>query len=134
MLSFRNLQDVGTATAPQLMQTFFWAMFTLNTNRIVEISDWPAEGADKEIENLIRDAEHAVATGKTPWQMPESGFRAVREVPLENGDSAIVIEASVGGEMDRTAFRVRRVGNEWRVVIGKGGPQEVKLSAEQMRD
>jgi hypothetical protein len=133
MLTFESVRDVGTATSAELIQTFFWAMFTANTNRIWEIGDWSTEGADKEFANLVRDATKAAAEISSDPRRYQVGFQPTREVPLENGDVALVVEANEGGKTDRTAFRIRRVGNEWRMVMGKGGPQEVKLSEDQMR-
>jgi hypothetical protein len=39
-----------------------------------------------------------------------------------------------GPDSHRTAMRIRRVGAEWHLVVGKNGPQEVKLSEDLLRD
>ena len=36
-------------------------------------------------------------------------------------------------DVHRMAARVRRVGNEWRIVMDEQGPEEVKLPEDQMR-
>jgi hypothetical protein len=134
-IPLQDARDVGTATGTDLVQTFFWAMFTVNTNRLFEIGDWSAEGAVKEFEELMRTAGRAIEEMKTR-PLIELAFRPVREIPLPDGDTAVVFEEFSGDDNSthRTAFRVRRSGNEWRMVIGKGGPQEVKLSEEMLRE
>jgi hypothetical protein len=132
-ISLQSLQDAGTDTGAQLVQTFFWAFISVNTNRILEIGDWSGDGAAEGAATLVGGAAQAVAEGKRET-LSGAGFRPVREVPLPDGDTAMIVELIDNTESHRTAFRIRRNGNSWRMVMGKGGPQEVKLTDDMLRD
>ena len=134
-VSFLDAQDVGAASGEALFQTFLWAMRTFDTNRIVELLDVSAEGAREDVEKMLSHLPSDADRAEMEHDTADKGFRVIREVPLPDGDVAVVIEATEGSgpEPHREAVRIRRAGNEWRIVAGKHGPEEVKLDPEQMK-
>jgi hypothetical protein len=133
-ISLRDAQDVGAATGESMMQTFMWAMRTADTNRIAGLLDASAEGAQQSLEQMLRSLPDAAARGEFERAEASMAFHIVREVPLPDGDTALVVEVSgpPDGAPDRKAVRTRRSGNEWRIVLGKHGPEEIQLTPEQM--
>ncbi len=133
-ISIQDAREVGNATPEALFQSFLWAFRTGDTNRIIALGDWSAEGGREEIEKMAREVSKAMASAEFEKESKDLGFRIVRQIQLEDGDSAVVMEVGKGADSNRMAMRARRTGNEWRLVMGKGGPQEVKLTDEQMGD
>ncbi len=134
-VSMHAARDVGAASGGELLQTMFWAMRASATNRLLEICDLNGEGAREQMEKMIRQMARSQAHD---WagKMNQFGFRVIREVPLEGGDAAVVFEPvnSDGSSPRRLATRIRRVGSEWRIVMGKNGPEGVQLSNELLND
>jgi hypothetical protein len=59
----------------------------------------------------------------------------VREVPLSNGDVAVVAEIWQNVLFKPPAIRARRVGGEWRQVVGEdGNPETVDLGEDLKSD
>ena len=129
-----DARDVGAATGETLVQTMFWAMRTVNTNRVFQLGDWSVEGARASAEKMFREMAQTAATGELERSSKDVAFVVRRQIPLDDGDAVIVMDMGKGTETNRTAYRIRRAGNEWRVVMGKNGPQEVKLREEFMQD
>lgn len=136
-ISVEEARDMGAATGEALLQSLYYAVRTGNTNRIFELGDWTAEGARQSAEKMIRELTDGAANRRD--KIGEGiAFRVVKQVPLEGGDTAVVIQLRDGKDAVRasaqSALLTRRFGNEWRVVMGKEGPVELKLSEELLRD
>ncbi len=129
-ISARDARDVGSATTEALFQTMFWAMARGDTNRVIELADWSAEGAQQQKEVMAHELAEVAADAASL----DIEFRLVRQVPLPDGDTAEIIEMSHEHSLDRMALRARRAGAEWRLVVDKNGPQEVDLGADLNRD
>lgn len=134
--SLESARDVGAATGEALFQSFLSAMSIGDTNRLFALGDWSAEGALASADEMLRELPKAVASGELQRDGKDNCFRVVRQVPLEDGDFGLILEMSVANATDnnRMAQRIRRAGNEWRLVMGKHGPSEVKLSEELLRE
>jgi RNA polymerase sigma factor (sigma-70 family) len=132
-ISVRDARDVGSATTETLFQTMFWAMARGDTNRVIELADWSAEGAQQQKEVMAHELANVAADATRPGAL-DIEFRAVRQVPLPDGDTAEIIEMSREHSLERVALRARRAGAEWRLVVDKNGPQEVDLGADLNRD
>lgn len=136
-MTVEDARDVGAATGEALMQSLYYAVRTGNTNRIFELGDWSAEGARETAAEMIRELTEGAASHREKVGVGIA-FRVVREVPLEDGDTAVVMQLRHGqGNAQasaRSALLIRRFGNQWRVVMGKQGPVELKLSDEFLRD
>ncbi len=133
-ISMMDAQDVGAASGEAMMQTFIWAMRTADTNRIAALLDASAEGAQKVVEDMLRSLPAAAERAEFDQVAATMGFHFIREMALPDGDTALIVEAlgPGGNKPDRKAVRIRRSGNDWRMVLGKSGPEEVKLTPEQM--
>ena len=125
--SLSAAQEVGAATATAMFQSIGRALANADTNRIIQLSTWSSDGAQEKIgPELAAIAAEAAREG-----FSNIAFRVVREVPLPNGDVAVVIEAWQNGQQERRAFRARRVGAEWREVVDdSGNPETVDLGAD----
>jgi hypothetical protein len=132
-ISARDARDVGSATTEALFQTMFWAMARGDTNRVIELADWSAEGAQQQKEVMARQLASFVADAARPGAL-DVEFRVVRQVPLPDGDTAEIVEMSREHSLERVALRARRAGAEWRLVVDRNGPQEVDLGADLNRD
>jgi RNA polymerase sigma factor (sigma-70 family) len=132
-ISARDARDVGSATTEALFQTMFWAVARGDTNRLMELADWSAEGAQQQKEVMAHELANVAADAARPGAL-DMEFRVVRQVPLPDGDTAEIIEMSREDSLDRVALRARRAGAEWRLVVGRNGPQEVDLGADLNRD
>jgi len=132
-ISVRDARDVGSATTEALFQTMFWAMARGDTNRVIELADWSAEGAQQQKEVMARQLASFVADAARPGAL-DVEFRVVRQVPLPDGDTAEIVEMSREHSLERVALRARRAGAEWRLVVDRNGPQEVDLGADLNRD
>jgi hypothetical protein len=115
-----------------MIQSFVWAMRTGNVRRIQELGDWSTDGAAEAADKMSRELASAVATGGV--EVDSMSIRVLRQVPLEDGDVALVTESRHGNDNHTSAQRIRRVGNEWRVVMGESGPQEVQLAEDGQSD
>jgi hypothetical protein len=137
-ISLQDARDVGAGTGEALFQTFAWAARTGNTNRLIQLIDWSAEGADKQLADMMQELPKAVASGELERNAADTGFRVLRQVPLPDGDNALVMDMvdknGETGDNHRIAARIRRVGAEWHLVMGKNGPDEVKLDDSLMGD
>jgi len=79
---------------------------------------------------LVNIDREAAADG-----LSKIAIRVVREVPLSNGDVAVVADIWQSGQVARKAFRARRIGAEWRQLVGDdGNPETVDLGADLNRD
>jgi RNA polymerase sigma factor (sigma-70 family) len=138
LVSLNDARNVGAATPEALFQTFVWAMRNADTNRMIELGDWSAEGARAQAEEMLSEFPKLIASGELEREAADKGFRLVRQVSLPDGDTAVVMDmVDMHGEtrdVHRMAARVRRVGSEWRIVMDKQGPEEVKLPKDQMGD
>jgi len=132
-ISVRDARDLGSATTEALFQTMFWAMARGDTNRVIELADWSAEGAQQQKEVMAHELANVAADAARPGAL-DIEFRVVREVPLPDGDAAEIIEMSLEHSLKRMALRARRAGAEWRLVVDRNGPQEVDLGADLNRD
>ncbi len=132
-VSLAEARDVGAASGAALFQTIMWAMKTGDTNRVIELADWSEEGARDQMADMVRDSGRARADIEAGKAL-DITFRVIREVPLDDGDVALVMEMTEDGNAHREAMRIRRAGAEWHLVVGKNGPKDVKLSDELMRD
>jgi hypothetical protein len=136
-----DAQDVGMATGSDLFQTMTWAMRMGDTNRLLQIGDWSSEEGQLGIADMMQRFQSRTSAGNEREVRPMA-FRTAKVIPLENGDSALIVEVTRAGRGEgagyskpgRQAFRVRLVGNEWRFVMGRHGPQTVQLSPEQIGD
>jgi hypothetical protein len=126
VINFRDAQDVGAASGEDLLQTFAWAMRTGNVKRLQELGDWSADGASESSEKFARELAKGAAEA-SGQDLETMSLRVIRQVPLDDGDSAMVIEARHGNDNHRSAPRIRRIGNEWKLVMGPSGPEEVQL-------
>jgi RNA polymerase sigma factor (sigma-70 family) len=133
-IRMQDARDVGAATGETLAQTFLWAVSKADTNRVLQLGDWSADGAGEQAERMMRELSAEAARGKMDRDSKEIVFRVVRQVALDDGDSALVIDMGKGTNTAREAMRIRRAGNEWRVVIGKHGPERVGPTGQFMRD
>jgi RNA polymerase sigma factor (sigma-70 family) len=134
-VSLLDTRDVGAATGEAMFQTFIWAMRTGNTNRLLELVDLSGEGARAVAEMMLRDLSKEMVNREFVRDAERKGFRAVRQISLPDGDAALVMEMSDGEfERKKIAPRIRRFGSDWRLVIGKNGPEEINLSEDQMRE
>jgi hypothetical protein len=133
LIGFREAQDVGNATPEALVQTLLWAICNTNVNRIVQLGAWPEDDGEA-IRSMFEELAKSAANGDFERKMGNASFRALRHVPLDNGDSAVILEVGPEDKLEQQSLRVRRVGNEWRMVMDKNGPQDVKLGEDQLRD
>lgn len=135
-VSLRDARDVGAATPEAMFQSFAWAIRAGDTNRMLQLLDISGESAADEVRSMVTELPREAAKPEFEREAANMGFRAVRQVPLQDGDTALVMDVYDQGRIEakRTAMRVRRAGNEWRLVIGKNGPDEVKLDEEFLRD
>ena len=125
-------RDVGSATATAMFQSLADALAKGNTNQVIQLSTWSAKGTQEKMgPELAKIAAEAAKDGYS-----NMAFRVVREVPLPSGDVAVVIEMWQNGQpARREAFRARRVGPEWRQVVGDdGNPEAVDLGADLNSD
>jgi len=132
-ISVRDARDLGSATTEALFQTIFWAMARGDTNRVIELADWSAEGAQQQKEGMAHELAN-VAADAARLDALDIEFRVVRQVPLPGGDTAEIIEMSREHSLERMALRARRAGAGWRLVVDKNGPQEVELGADLNRE
>ena len=109
-ISVHDARDVGSATTEALFQTMFWAMARGDTNRVIELADWSAEGAQHQKEVMARELANIDADAARPGAL-DIEFRVVRQVPLPDGDTAEIIEMSRGQSLERMALRARRASN-----------------------
>jgi hypothetical protein len=129
--SLSEAQDVGSATATAMFQSIGWALAKADTNRVIQLSTWSSNGAQEKIGRELA----TIATEAAGGGFSNIAFRVVREVPLPNGDIAVVTEVWQNGQQGRRAFRARRVGAEWRQVVGDdGNPETVDLGADLNSD
>jgi RNA polymerase sigma factor (sigma-70 family) len=129
-ISLQDAQDVGTATPEAMFQTYAWAIRTGDTNRLVALIDFSGEGAARAREAMLRKGIEKGDNG-----VANMGFRVIRQVPLDDGDVALVMEMDEGSaQANRFAARVRRDGDEWRLVMNMQEPGGVKLTEDQLRD
>ena len=126
-LKLDEARDVGTGTGKDLLQTFFWAMRTGDTNRLVALGDWSAEGAEEAVAEMMREVPQMAASA----EIQDMTFRILNEEPLADGDAAVVVEMGKGTDRTKMGMRIRRAGAGWRVVMGRNGPQEVNFDEEQ---
>jgi hypothetical protein len=124
-------RDVGSTTATAMFQSIGCALAQADTNRVIQLSTLSSEGAQEKMgRELANIATEAAADG-----LSNIAFRVVREVPLSNGDVAVVTDMWQNGQLGRKAFRARRVGAEWRQVVGDdGNPETVDLGADLNSD
>ncbi|MGO8679015.1 MAG: sigma-70 family RNA polymerase sigma factor [Limisphaerales bacterium] len=133
-ISLRETRDVGSATTEALFQTLVWAVGRGDSNRVIELVDWSAEGAQQQKEEMVHGLAGAAAYFSDTAPGSDFQFRVVRQVPLPDGDAALVVEISQEGSLERQALRVRHAGAEWRLVMFKNGQQQVDLGADLNRD
>jgi hypothetical protein len=133
-ISLREARDVGSATTEAMFQTLFWAVGRGDSNRVIELVDWSAEGAQQQKEEMMHGLAGASAYFSDYAPGSDFQFRVVKQVPLPDGDAALVVEISQEGTLERLALRVRHAGAEWRLVMFKDGPQQVDLGADLNRD
>ena len=119
-------RDVGSATATAMFQSIGWALAKSDTNRVIQLSTWSSNEAQEKIGRELA----TIATESARDGFSNIAFRVIREVPLPNGDVAVVTEVWQNGQQGRRAFRARRVGAEWCQVVGDdGNPETVDLGA-----
>jgi hypothetical protein len=136
-LAAMDARDVGTATGADLFQTMTWAMRMGDTNRLLELGDWSSEDGQAGIADLVRRFQRRQSAG-AEREVRQIVFRIVEIAPLENGDGALIFEATRSddrgvpdqGHTTRQAFRVRQIGNEWRLVMGRSGPLMVPVDTQ----
>src|SRR5581483_3093335 len=134
-ISVLAAQDAGAASGEALFQTFAWAMRTANTNRMLELMDFSSDGGREMMAEMLKELPKLATSESFTNDMENKGFRVVRQVPLENGDAALVMQMfDDNNSTEREAMRIRWVGNSWRIVVSKQGPEQVKLPKEQMND
>jgi hypothetical protein len=120
-------QDVGSTTATAMFQSIGSALAKADTNRVIQLSTWSSNGGEEKIGRELT----AISTEAARGGFSNIAFRVVREAPLPNGDVAVVTEVWQNGQQGRRAFRARRVGAEWRQVMGdEGNPETVDLGAD----
>ena len=124
--SLSEARDVGSATATAMFQSIGWALAKSDTNRVIQLSTWSSNGAQEKIGRELA----TIATEAAGGGFSNIAFQVVREVPLPNGDVAVVTEVWQNGQQGRRTFRARRVGAEWCQVVGDdGNPETVDLGA-----
>jgi hypothetical protein len=135
-VTLQNARDVGAGTGEAMLQTFAWAARNGDTNRLVQLVDCSNETARGELAKAIGEMLTEMASPELRSKAMNASFHVVREVPLGDGEAAVVLDNIEGAntQPDRVAFRIRRTGNEWRMVFGESGPDVVKLSDDLMRD
>jgi hypothetical protein len=109
-----------------MFQSIGRALAKSDTNRVIQLSTWSSDGAREKIGRELA----AIVTEAAGDGFSNIAFRVVREVPLPNGDVAVVTELWHNGQQGRRAFRARLVGAEWCEVVGDdGNPETVDLGA-----
>jgi hypothetical protein len=125
--SLSEARDAGSATATAMFQSIVLALATADTNRIIQLSTWSSNGAQETMGRALA----AIAAEAAGDGFSNIAFRVVREAPLPNGDVAVVTAIWQNGQQGRQAFRARRIGAEWRQVVGDdGNPETVDLGAD----
>jgi hypothetical protein len=103
----------------------------------LELGDWSSEDGQAGIADLVRRFQRRQSAG-AEREVRQIVFRIVEIAPLENGDGALIFEATRSddrgvpdqGHTTRQAFRVRQIGNEWRLVMGRSGPLMVPVDTQ----
>jgi len=122
--AFSEAREAGSSSATAMFQSIGSALARGDTNRIFQLTWWPSEEAREMGARELADM--AAQTGGENFS--NVAFRVIREVPLPDGDVALVLEVWQNGQQARQAWRTRRVGGEWRQVIdGRGAPETVDL-------
>ena len=125
--SLSEARETGSGTATAMFQSIGSALAKADTNRVIQLSTLSSEGAQEKIGRELANVAREAAAGG----FSNVAFRIVREVPLPDGDVGVVTEMWQNGRLGRNAFRARRVGAEWRQVIGDdGSPATVDLGAD----
>ena len=123
--------DIGSGTATAMFQSIGSALAKADTNRVMQLFTLSSEETQEKMGGVLATIAKEAATD----DLSKIAFRVVREVPLSNGDVAVVTDMWQNGQVRREAFRARRVGAEWRQVVGDDGePQTVDLGADLNSD
>ncbi len=123
--TFSEAREAGSSSATAMFQSIGGALARGDTNRIFQLTVWPSEEARETGARELAD----MAAQTAGENFSNFAFRVIREVPLSDGDVALVVEVWQNGQQARQALRTRRVGGEWRQVIdGRGAPETVDLA------
>lgn len=126
---YADLRDAGQATPAATLQTFMWAMFHADTNRLEQLIDFDPAADTNAVRKMwegVNKTFAEVATKGTDAMIAEQGsvtFRLLEEQPAENNDRWIVGEEVLpdGTTRDQARLRLNWSANGWRVLIGTNG-------------
>jgi hypothetical protein len=129
--SLSEAHDVGSPTATAMFQSIGSALAKADTNRVIQLITLSSEGTQEKMGRVLANiAKESAVDG-----LSNIAFRVVREVALSNGDVAVVTDMWQNDQLRRQASRARRVGGEWRQVVGDdGNPETVDLGADLYSD
>lgn len=117
-------KDVGADTPEHLLQSWIWALCAGDTNRIQGLWDWPAGVSTALREEFLESVAEATENGPyLPSDDSEmAGLRVLSGDPQGNSDFNLRVDCLFNdGSHSQSTYRIRRVGNEWKLAIGNDG-------------
>jgi RNA polymerase sigma factor (sigma-70 family) len=123
---FKDLRDVGQATAAALLETEMRALLHGDTNRLMQLiafePDTDMQAVQATLEALKNEAEQGLEKAIAKAEADASEFRLLAEEPAEGLDRWLVCEIITDdGRYDKVRIRVRSTSSGWKMVMGRDG-------------